>query len=284
MPFRNVADYQNYLVRLRAYPTYLAQITELMKEGLRTGWLPPQEPLRTAPAQIADQLALKLEDHPLFAPAKRFPADLPVVDREQFETGIRKALEEAVFPALRRFGDFAKDTYIPACRPDIAATKLPDGEAYYAFMVRTHTSTSLAPRAIHELGLTEVARIRKEMEEVIRKVEFKGSFPDFLTFLRTDPRFYFTKAEDLGKGYCDIAKRIDFELPKLFAELPRLPYGVREFPSFQAPAETTAKYGGGAADGSRAARWPRAPARGAPGRRGCAARGPETGSGRHDLR
>src|SRR6185436_16922070 len=107
-------------------------------------------------------------------------------------------------------------------------------------------------RQIHDIGKQEVARIRKEMEAILRQVGFKGSFAEFISFLRTDPQFYFTKAEDLVTAYRDISKRADGRLPELFAELPRNPYGVREIAAYEAPAQTTAYYQPGASDGSRA--------------------------------
>jgi uncharacterized protein (DUF885 family) len=153
---------------------------------------------------------------------------------------------------LKKLAAFVKSDYLPACPEDIAAIALPDGQAYYAFSARLQTTTTLSPKEIHEIGKREVARIRRDMEEVIKRANFNGTFQQFLTYLRTDPRFYYTRPEDLVTGYRDICKRIDLELPKLFAELPRNPYGVRVIPDYEAPAQTTAYYQQGAADGSRA--------------------------------
>jgi uncharacterized protein (DUF885 family) len=129
---------------------------------------------------------------------------------------------------------------------------LPDGEAFYQYQIRRYTTLPLTAREIHETGLREVARIRLAMDSVQRQVGFTGSFAEFLTFLRTDPRFYYTSEDDLLEGYRDIAKRIDGELPRLFAVLPRTPYGVRKIPDYAAPSQTTAYYLPGASDGSRA--------------------------------
>ncbi len=122
---------------------------------------------------------------------------------------------------------------------------LPDGKAWYAYNVRSQTTTSLTPEQIHQIGLAEVARIRKQMDELIASTGFKGSFEEFLTFLRTDPRFFYDKPEGLLAGYRDIAKRIDPELVKLFGRLPRLPYGVIPIPSYSEKTQTTAYYDGG---------------------------------------
>src|ERR1700674_735154 len=124
------------------------------------------------------------------------------------------------------------------------------GPAYYEAEIRRSTTTVLSARDIHETGKREVTRIRKAMEDVIKQTGYTGSFLEFLQFLRTDPRFYYARSDEILPGYRDIAKRVDPELPKLFAELPRTPYGIREIPAYQ--GETSEYYSPGAADGSRA--------------------------------
>ena len=135
---------------------------------------------------------------------------------------------------MKKLGCFSRRR-IAGSRQEIGASSLPDGEAFYQYSIRRQTTTDLTAKQIHEVGLKEVARIRREMEDVIGKTGFKGSFAEFLTFLRTDPRFYYTKADDLVAGYSHIAKVADGELPKLFAELPRTPYGVRVIPDYEGP-------------------------------------------------
>jgi uncharacterized protein (DUF885 family) len=147
-----------------------------------------------------------------------------------------------VAPAYERLLEFTENEYLPGARESIAARDLPDGEAWYAHNVAVRTTTDLTPKQIHDIGLAEVARIRSEMEAIIASTGFEGSFEEFLAFLRTDPRFYHTKAEDLMSEYRDIAKRADPELTKLFGVLPRTPYGVIEVPDYAAPSQTTAYY------------------------------------------
>jgi uncharacterized protein (DUF885 family) len=251
-PFRNVGDYENYLARLGAYSTQLDQVIELMKRGMETRWLYPAVPLRSVPSQIEGQIVEDPTASPLYKPFQSFPAEISEAEGQRLSEGGRRQIKESVIPALRKLNTFVKDRYLPACRSEIAVSALPDGEAYYAHSVRRLTTTNLTPREIHEIGKKEVARIRGEMEAVVRKVQFKGSFNDFISFLRNDKQFYFSKGEDLVVAYRDISKRADAALPELFAELPRNPYGVREIPSYEAPAQTTAYYQPGAADGSRA--------------------------------
>jgi uncharacterized protein (DUF885 family) len=250
-PFRNGRDYLDYLERLRAYPRLLAQVTALMERGIEAKWLPPAVPLRSMPSQIEGQIVDDPAKSPFYDPFESFPEGVSQGERPRLMAAARRVINSQVTPALASLNRFIKERYLPACRQEISASSLPGGAAYYEYAVRVNTTTDATPKEIHETGRGEVARIRKEMEAIIEKVGFKGSFGDFLTFLRSDPRFYYTKAEDLVTAYRDISKRADAELPKLFAELPRVPYGVREIPEYEAPAQTTAYYQQSAADGSR---------------------------------
>ncbi len=251
-PFHNRKDYEDYLSRLSAFPAQVDQLIALMKRGIETRWVPPAVPLRSVPAQIEGQIVSDPAKSPLYRPFSEFPQDVASSDRDRISEAGRQRITESVMPALKKLHAFIKDTYLPACNKDISAKALPEGEAYYNYSIRRLTTTNLSAREIHEIGKREVARIRKQMEGIIKQVGFKGSFQEFLTFLRTDPRFYFTRPEELVTAYRDIAKRADARLPELFAELPRNPYGVAEIPDYEAPAQTTAYYQPGAADGSRA--------------------------------
>ncbi len=252
MPLKTVKDYDNYLKRLRAFPEKVNQTIALMRNGIETGWVQARVGLKSVPAQIAGQITKGAENSPLFTAFKEYPANFTDNQKSQFSDSGRSIIEKKVISAYRKLHDFIQAEYLPACRKNIAASSLPDGKNLYRLTVREYTTTDLSPRQIHELGLQEVARIRSKMESTIKASGFNGTFNEFLHFLRTDPRFYYTNAEDLVTGYRDIAKRADAGLPKLFAELPRLPYGVKAFPDYEAPAQTTARYYEGAADGSRA--------------------------------
>jgi uncharacterized protein (DUF885 family) len=249
--FETADDYRNYIARLKTWPRYLDQVIALLKRGIELRWVQPKGPLASVPAQIDGQLVKDVTASPLYEPFKHFPATIPEAERQALAKAGEAAIQQAAFPALAKFRDFVQSTYLPAGERPIGALTLPDGKDYYAFAVRRATTTNLTAQQVHDIGLSEVARIRKEMEAVVVRSGFKGSFAEFLTFLRTDARFYYTKAEDLLTGYRDIAKRSDAELPKLFAELPRNTYGVRAFPDYEAPSQTTARYYPGAADATR---------------------------------
>ena len=245
MPARSVPDYENMLTRLRAYPRKIDQTIARLEKGLKEGITPPRVTLRDVPAQIDGLLTEDPLQSAALTPFQEFPESIPAAGRERLRSEAARAFREGLAPALRRLRGYLVDTYIPAARETLAVSDLPDGKAWYAYLLRTSTTTDLTPEQIHRIGLAEVKRIRGEMAALIASTGFKGSFEDFATFLRTDPRFYYDKPEDLVTGYRDIAKRIDPELVKLFGKLPRLPYGVTVVPDFQGKSQTTGYYGNG---------------------------------------
>ncbi len=249
-PLRNVKNYDDFLTRLEAYPRQVDQVIELLKRGIAAGWVPPEVALRKVPPQLAKQLAQDVKKSPLYKPFESFPEAIGPAERSRLEARALETIKGSIVPALKRLHQFIAETYLPGCRKDIAATQLPDGAAYYQAQIRLYTTTDLSARAIHEIGIKEVKRIRAEMDGVIKETGFSGSFPEFLNLLRTDPRFARMEPDQVLPGFRDIAKRVDPELPKLFAELPRTPYGIREIPAYQ--GETAEHYTRGAADGSRA--------------------------------
>ena len=251
-PFVTLHDYENYFHRLAGFPLYIDQAIGLLRFGVELGWVQPSLPLRGVHDQIEGQLDPDIEQNALYKPFLNMPEEIPEAAREQMRSRARAYIADGVFPAMVKLRDFLTETYLPAGNRSIAASTLPDGGDYYMHCVREYTTTGLAPADVHQIGIQEVARIRAEMDSVFQETGFKGSLAEFGAFLRTDPRFYFTRAEDLVTAYRDIAKRADAELPKLFSELPRTPYGVRPFPDYEAPNQTTAQYYPGASDGSRA--------------------------------
>jgi uncharacterized protein (DUF885 family) len=242
---RTVKAGEDVVARLGAVPAVVDQTIGLMKEGMKAGITPPRVTLRDVPQQILNQIVEDPLASPMLKPVVELPESVPAADRERLRARAIAAYKDGVVPAFRKLHRFFVDEYLPKTRESIAARDLPDGEAWYAFQVRSHTTTSLRPREIHELGLAEVKRIRGEMDRVMKEAGFKGSFPEFATFLRTGPRFYFDKPEALLTAYRDICKRADPGLPKLFGRLPRLTYGVEPVPAYAEKSQTTAYYEGG---------------------------------------
>ncbi|MGH7572968.1 MAG: DUF885 domain-containing protein [Gemmatimonadota bacterium] len=251
MPARTVADYEDVLSRLRGIPTLVDQTIVLLEEGLAQGVTPPGVTLRDVPGQVESLLAPDPLESPMLQAFTRFPDGLPEPERERLRDEAVTVFVEQVVPAYRRLLDFLERTYVPAARETIAATALPDGEAWYAYNVRRSTTTELSPGEIHEIGQREVARIRAEMEAIKEEAGFEGDIAAFNDFLRTDPRFFHDSAEELLEGYRDIAKRADPELVRLFGTLPRLRYGVKPVPAYSEKSQTTAYYQPGSPEAAR---------------------------------
>jgi uncharacterized protein (DUF885 family)/dienelactone hydrolase len=249
-PLRTTKDYDDFLARLAAYPRQVDQVIDLMKRAMAAGWMPPAAPLSKVLPQIEKQWVDDVARSPLYRPFETFPDAVAAADRARLVARAREMIAGAIIPTLKALHAFIAGTYLPACRPEIAASGLPGGPAFYEAQVRFWTTTDLSPGAIHEIGRREVARIRKAMDDVIRQAEFAGPLPEFIKFLRTDPRFALLPPDEVLPAFRDIAKRVDPELPRLFAELPRMPYGIREIPAFR--GQTAAHYTPGADDGSRA--------------------------------
>jgi uncharacterized protein (DUF885 family) len=198
----------------------------------------------------------QMVDEPLNSPLleafTKWPASVGPEDRDRLTKAAVAAYGAVVRPAFSRLHDFLTGTYASQCRTTVGVDALPQGRELYAYNVRWHTTTATTPQQIHEIGLAEVTRIRREMDAIIKQVGFTGTFDAFKEFLRTDGRFYYTDGDALLAGYRDIAKRADPELAQLFRTLPRTPYGVQAIPEATAPSQTTAYYEPGALSAGRA--------------------------------
>ncbi len=252
--FASIKDFEDWIARLRGVGTLIEQNNALMREGMKEGRMPAQVTMQRVPAQIARQIVDAPEESRFYAPFVKLPDAIDAATAERLRAEAKQAISEVVVPAYKRFHSFFVDEYLPACRTSIAARDLPEGEAWYAFLARRFTTTTMTPDAIHEVGLQEVARIRAEMETVKQKVGFEGDLAAFFAHLRSDPKFFHATPEVLFDAYLAISKRIDPELVKVFhvSGIPRMPYGLRPIPDNVAPDTTTAYYSRPAEDGSRA--------------------------------
>lgn len=244
---------RDFIARLRETPRLVDQTIANLRAGVREGRVQPRTAVAATPEQaFSGATDAQLKDpttHPLYAPFSDLDPDDPIARDAQ------AAIREAVIPALRTFGEFLRDEYVPAARENVGASDYPDGAAFYDYMLGVMTTTDLTAAQIHEIGLKEVERIRAEMMDTIRRSDFMETaearsagadderlFRAFLEYLRTNPRFYATTEDDLLAAYRDVAKRVDAWMPRLFKTLPRLPYGVRAMPAFMAPSAPTAYY------------------------------------------
>jgi uncharacterized protein (DUF885 family) len=250
--FETLQDYSDWLARLSKIDVVIAQIIETAETGRKTGYMPPKILMQ----RVTDQLARQLVDNPADSPFMKIfdsiPDSISSEEQQRIRSEALATVTKTVLPAYRKLDKYFVGKYLPACRDSIGLSALPNGGAWYEYRARSYTTTKMTPDEIHRLGLSEVRRIRDEMQAIIDELEFTGSFQDFLVFLRTDPQFYFESSAELYNEYLATSKRIDPELIRLFGTLPRMPYGVKPIPDSIAPDTTTAYYVRPAGDGSRA--------------------------------
>ncbi|HET9795208.1 MAG TPA: DUF885 domain-containing protein [Thermoanaerobaculia bacterium] len=244
-PPRTVADYDRIVARMREFPRMVDQGIARLAAGLKLGITPPRVTLGRVAERALGAIPGDPAKSPILEPFRRMPDAIPPGERGRLVKEAGEILAGEIVPALRRYRDYLDRTYVPGARETLPMSAMPDGKAWYEWLLRYYTTTDLAPAEIHRLGLSEVARIRKEMDAVIVQTGFRGGFREFSAFLRTDPRFFFDKPEDLVSGYRDIAKRVDPELIRLFRRLPRLPYGVRPMDEAEGKTAPSAYYENG---------------------------------------
>lgn len=241
--YESKQDYEDWLIRLSKYADNIANTKTNVEEGLEKGYTQPQLVTRQVILQIDNILNSEIEDNPYL---KIFlTADNSFFNEGEKEDLINRAtllIQSQIIPAYVDLNNFLKNTYLPNSRSSIGLNGVPEGDKWYEYAARYHTTTNLTPDEIHDIGLKEVLRIRKEMEQIITDLEWDGDFKSFLNYLRTSPRFYYDKPEDLLNAYLIMAKSIDPLLPKIFKVFPRAPYGVIPIPAESAPYTTTAYY------------------------------------------
>jgi uncharacterized protein (DUF885 family) len=236
LDIRSEAEARAWVERMRGITGYFAQQRANLERGVATGWTNPAPVIDVAVAILRKQIAVPVDDDPMLAPLGAYPA-------QQAEA--RALIVGDIRPTQAAMLAYIDGPYRAAARPSLGIASVPDGRAYYDFLLRYYTTTDLAAEQIHALGLAEVRRIRAEMDKVIASTGFAGGFADWLRFLRTDPRFYATSREGLIEKYAAAAKRIDGVLPRYFSVLPRQPFTIVPVPPELEEGYTTARGGGG---------------------------------------
>ncbi|MCV6628894.1 MAG: DUF885 domain-containing protein [Flavobacteriaceae bacterium] len=231
-----------YLKKLQAMPTYIDQHIVLLRKGLEYGNSQPKVIFEGYESTYNDHLNKAVRDHFYFGPFLQLPEAWPQKYKDSLVYQAEIAIRDKVTPAFRAVKEFMEMEYLPKTRSSLGASHIPNGKAYYQNRITYYTTLDIDADSIHRIGLSEVARIRKAMEEIIDEVSFKGTFGDFLEYLRTDSQFYATSKEDLLAYARNLAKQIDGHLPRFFKRLPRQPYGVAPVPDAIAPKYTTGRY------------------------------------------
>jgi len=251
--FATLRDYQDWISRLQRFGVYMDQTLALLNEGVKEHRTLPRIVVERIVPQIATNIVSDPEQSTFYEPFRKLPSSIDPTTARQLEAEARSAVSSVVIPAYRRMQRFFTGTYLPNARTALAVTTLPDGKAYYEYLVHHFTTTSMSPAEVHALGVERMKQIHEQMLEVVKDAGFHGTLKDFLHYLRTDPRFHYDTPAPLLEAYKAQAKTIDPLLVKEFGHLPRIPWGVRPIPADQAPNTYPAYSDEPAADGSRAA-------------------------------
>ncbi|QBI05069.1 DUF885 family protein [Pseudoduganella albidiflava] len=244
-PFRTKQDYVNYVAQLNDVPRYFREQVANMRAGLARGFTPPKVTLAGRDATIAAIVQAQPADTPFYLPFKDMPATIPAAEQASLRAAAVEAITERVIPAHVELLAFMRAEYLPRATETLAAERLPDGKAYYQSKIVEYTTTQLSADEIHRIGLAEMAKIRAEMAEVMKQVNFTGDLPAFLQFLRTDPRFYAKTPEELLMRAAWIAKKFDGKAERYFGRLPRSRFAIIPVPPDQAPYYTSGRGGPG---------------------------------------
>ena len=250
-PFTTVAQYEENLARTRMLPKIFATATMRFREGMASGVLGSQLTTRNMIAQIDALLAQKITETPFTGPTRAFPKTFNAATRRRLTAAYNAAIGREVFPAYRKLRAFLKDEYLPAARAQVGLSAMKGGEALYRYDVLNQTGTDLTPDAIHNLGLSEVARIRGEMDTVKLELGYTGPLKDFFEEIRTNPKYHPTTREQLSAGFAEVGRKVDAKIPKYFSTVPKAKLEIRPYPAYSEKYEAGGSYESGAPDGSR---------------------------------
>lgn len=235
-----------YLNKLKALPEVVDQYLPLLREGVAKGVSQPRVIFNGYESTYDSQIVANYKDSFYYEPFLNLPSSISGSQRDSILVAARSVIEQQVIPSFKRVKIFFETEYLPKTRTTLGVSETPNGKVYYQNRINYYTTLDITADEVYNKGLAEVARIKAEMQKIIKEVNFEGSFADFLQFLRTDKQFYTTSPEQLLMIARDMAKRADAQLPRFFKTLPRKPYGVAPVPDAIAPKYTTGRYVGSA--------------------------------------
>lgn len=241
-PITSIKDAKEYLTLLRAIPLFVSQNIALIQKGIEAGISQPKVIFKGYENTYEQHITKNAEDNFYFQPFIELPPTFSTKIKDSLTAEAKQVITQEVVPAFQEIKHFFEKDYLPHTRENIGVSSTPNGAAYYKNRIAFYTTLPLTAEEIHQIGLTEVKKIRAAMEAIIAEVGFKGSFADFFTYLRTDSRFYAKSPEELLMRARDISKRLDEQLPRYFKTLPRKPYGVAPVPEAIAPKYTGGRY------------------------------------------
>ncbi|WP_114229132.1 MULTISPECIES: DUF885 domain-containing protein [Sphingomonas] len=250
-PFKTLKDYEDNLTRHHQAVVYIDRAIGRWREGLASGVVDTKLTVRNMIEQLDTQLKQRPEDSPYYGPVKEFPAGISAADQARLRTATRQAIVTELYPALTKLRNFLRDEYLPHARDSVGLSQMKGGDQLYRYLVKSTTTLDMSPEEIHQLGLSEVARITAGFEGVRKEVGFKGTLPQFFDYMRTAKRFQPQSRESLTQDYYRIGKAVEAQTPRFFSTLPKAPLVIRPYEPFREKFEAGGSYEQGTVDGSR---------------------------------
>jgi uncharacterized protein (DUF885 family) len=250
-PFKTVQDYDNNLKRHKEFIVLMDRSIDRFRQGMASGVFETKMTITNVVDQLNTQLAQKTEESPYFGPVLKFPEGFSDADKARLTAEYRDITENGLYPANARLRDFLRDSYLPLAREQVGLSAMKGGEGLYQYMIEQTTTLPLKADEIHNLGLSEVGRIKSGMEAIRKEVGFKGTLPEFFEHLRSDPKFKLASRDALTQGYYDIGKIVDAKISTQFKYLPKAPLEIKPYEEFREKYEAGGSYQSGTPDGSR---------------------------------
>ncbi|HQS12905.1 MAG: hypothetical protein B7Y62_05080 [Sphingomonadales bacterium 35-56-22] len=250
-PFKTVQDYENNLKRHKEFIVLMDASIGRFRQGMASGVFETKMTISNVIDQLNTQLAQKTEESPYYGPVLKFPADFSDADKARLTAEYRDIIVNGLYPANARLRDFLRDSYLPLAREQVGLSAMKGGEGLYQYLIEQTTTLPLKADDVHNLGLSEVARIKSGMETIKNEVRFKGTLPEFFEHLRSDPKFKMSSRDALTQGYYDIGKKVDATISTQFKYLPKAPLEIKPYEEFREKYEAGGSYQQGTPDGSR---------------------------------
>jgi uncharacterized protein (DUF885 family) len=250
-PFKTVKDYDNWLKRANKIPELMTQMKANMREGIKTGMVQPKVLMVKVLPQLNELVKDKTEESIFWMPIKNMPTTFSAADKKRLTEQYRKMISEKVTPSIKSLSSFVKDEYLPKCRDSVGMQFLPNGKAIYAYNAKLSTTTEQTPAQLHDIGLSEVARIQREIRKIMVATKFKGSLQEFFHFMDSDKRFQFKNEKALLDAYNALRVKVDRKIPNYFAVTPKAGFEIRPIESFRAASAAGGEYQGPSEDGTR---------------------------------
>lgn len=250
-PFKTLLDYENNLKRHREYIVLIDRAIGRFREGMKSGVVQPRLVVNNVIDQLNLQIAQGVEGSTFYGPVNQFPEGISAADQSRLRADYAATIKLGIIPAYVRLRDFLKNEYLPVARDGVGLVAMPGGPKLYDYLIESNTTVKMNADEVHNLGLSEVARIRKEMDEIRVQTGFNGDLKAFFNYFRDDPKFQFSSKEDMRDTFLAIGRKVDERVREQFSTIPKSPLEIRPVPEYREKTDAGGSYNSGTPDGSR---------------------------------